>query len=64
MKAVIAIFVLSFGLAASAPVCDAASDQLGQRGCCSYHGGVCDCDRSEGRRVCCDGTYSPTCACR
>ena len=30
-------------------------------GCCSYHGGVCDC--VGGRVVCCDGTYSPSCRC-
>jgi hypothetical protein len=32
-----------------------------QRGCCSWHGGVCGCDG--GRKVCCDGTYSPSCTC-
>jgi hypothetical protein len=26
-------------------------------GCCSWHGGVCDCG-SNGRVICCDGTYS------
>jgi hypothetical protein len=31
------------------------------QGCCSYHGGECGC--SDGRDVCCDGTYSPTCSC-
>lgn len=31
------------------------------RGCCSWHKGVCDCEN--GRTVCCDGTYSPTCGC-
>lgn len=34
---------------------------LAQRGCCSWHKGVCGC--SMGRTVCCDGTYSPTCRC-
>jgi len=32
-----------------------------QRGCCSWHGGVCGC--SGGRKECCDGTLSPTCTC-
>ena len=30
-------------------------------GCCSHHGGVCGC--SNGRAVCCDDEYSPTCGC-
>lgn len=30
-------------------------------GCCSWHKGVCGC--SDGRQVCCDGTYSPSCTC-
>lgn len=37
-------------------------DELGQRGCCSWHGGVCGC--SGGSVVCCDNTYSPTCSCK
>ncbi len=32
-----------------------------RRGCCSHHGGVCGC--SNGRAVCCDGSYSPSCGC-
>lgn len=32
-----------------------------RRGCCSWHGGVCGCQN--GRTVCCDGTYSPSCTC-
>ena len=32
-----------------------------RRGCCSRHGGVCGCQN--GRVVCCDGTYSPSCTC-
>jgi hypothetical protein len=32
-----------------------------RRGCCSWHGGVCDCWL--GRVVCCDGTLSPSCGC-
>lgn len=33
-----------------------------QRGCCSWHSGVCGC--SLGRLVCCDGAYSPSCTCK
>lgn len=36
-------------------------EQLAQRGCCSWHGGVCGC--KDGRAVCCDGQFSPTCGC-
>lgn len=36
---------------------------LARQGCCSWHGGVCGCDSSVGRQICCDGTYSPTCTC-
>lgn len=32
-------------------------------GCCSWHGGVCGCDYSTDRIVCCDGTLSPSCRC-
>jgi len=35
---------------------------IAQRGCCSWHQGVCDC--SNGRVVCCDGTKSPSCTCK
>lgn len=45
-------------------VCKATSaekDEIGRRGCCSWHSGVCGC--SDGRVVCCDGSYSPTCTC-
>jgi endonuclease YncB( thermonuclease family) len=35
--------------------------ELGKRGCCSHHGGVCSC--SQGRAACCDGTLSPSCGC-
>ncbi len=35
---------------------------LAQRGCCSWHGGICGC--SWGRIVCCDGVLSPSCTCR
>ncbi len=33
-----------------------------QRGCCSHHGGVAGCG-SNGRTICKDGTYSPSCTC-
>ena len=33
-----------------------------RRGCCSWHGGVSGC-ASNGRIVCNDGTYSPSCGC-
>ena len=35
---------------------------LAGRGCCSHHGGVSGCG-SNGRQICNDGTYSPTCTC-
>jgi len=35
--------------------------KMARSGCCSWHGGVCDC--IGGRVVCCDGTFSPTCTC-
>ncbi len=34
---------------------------LAQSGCCSWHDGVCGC--SGGRKLCCDGTLSPSCTC-
>lgn len=40
----------------------APQQQIARRGCCSWHGGVCGCS-SDGRVVCCDGTYSPSCTC-
>jgi len=40
-----------------------SDDQPNQRGCCSWHGGVCGCDSSSGRVRCCDGTLSPSCRC-
>ena len=39
----------------------ATQEQLAQRGCCSWHGGVCSC--AGGRAVCCDGSLSPSCGC-
>lgn len=35
--------------------------KMARSGCCSWHGGVCDC--IGGRAVCCDGTFSPSCTC-
>jgi hypothetical protein len=37
------------------------SEQLAQRGCCSWHDGVCGC--SGGVIQCCDGSSSPSCRC-
>jgi len=34
-----------------------------KQGCCSWHGGVCGCDYSTCRVICCDGTLSPSCTC-
>lgn len=48
----------------SAPVMpsDLPTELQAQRGCCSWHGGVCGC--SNGRAQCCDGSLSPTCGCQ
>lgn len=50
----------------SAPACEASAGTLpgtlAQRGCCSWHGGVCGCYGS--RVVCCDGRLSPSCTCK
>ena len=40
---------------------DTKFDEVKQRGCCSWHGGVSGC--SGGRVTCNDGTYSPSCTC-
>ena len=37
--------------------------EIARRGCCSWHGGVCGCDRSSDRIICCDGSLSPSCTC-
>jgi hypothetical protein len=34
-----------------------------KRGCCSHHNGVCGCNASAGRQLCCDGSTSPSCGC-
>ncbi len=54
-------------LSASAVECQAAvavddSTGTGQRGCCSWHSGVCGCLGT--RVVCCDNTLSPSCTCK
>lgn len=36
---------------------------IAQRGCCSWHDGVCGCDSYSGRLQCCDGSLSPSCGC-
>lgn len=38
------------------------STGTGQRGCCSWHSGVCGCLGT--RVVCCDNTLSPSCTCK
>lgn len=40
---------------------DLKIDEVKQRGCCSHHGGVSGC--SNGKVVCNDGSYSPSCTC-
>lgn len=37
------------------------ADVVAQRGCCSYHSGVCGCVVVYVQ--CCDGTMSPSCRC-
>lgn len=51
--------LLSFGMPAHAS-CDLNGRIYGQ-GCCSWHGGECGCQ--DGRDVCCDGSFSPSCGC-
>lgn len=38
-----------------------STERLAQRGCCSWHSGVCGC--SSGVVQCCDGSNSPSCRC-
>ena len=40
-----------------------AEAEIARSGCCSHHGGVCGCDSSTDRIICCDGTLSPSCKC-
>jgi hypothetical protein len=50
------------GMRSPPPSLPEVGGPLAQRGCCSWHKGVCGC--RNGRVVCCDGTLSPTCTCR
>ena len=51
----------------SAEQCEALKEQglsgvqLAKSGCCSWHQGVCGCQN--GRVVCCDQSFSPSCTC-
>ena len=54
---ILTIVLLLLLLVFSSPKVEATS------GCCSWHGGVCGCDTSIGREICCDGSYSPSCTC-
>ncbi len=56
IKYLLYLFISIFFLTFSFPT-------YAERGCCSWHGGVCGCDTSVGRQICCDGTYSPSCTC-
>lgn len=60
LASVVLLALVAVALSPSSPA--AASDGPEKRGCCSHHQGVCGC--SAGRTTCCDGTVSPTCACR
>lgn len=62
------LMMLSFSAFAEEASCkqfqssgNTTSEQLAQRGCCSWHGGVCGC--SAGVVQCCDGSGSPSCRC-
>jgi hypothetical protein len=55
--------LLLFSIIAILAIFFMSSNALARSGCCSWHDGVCGCDTSVGRQVCCDGTYSPTCTC-
>jgi hypothetical protein len=57
MKRLLLLLALCLSLSASSTILD-----VEQRGCCSHHGGVAGC--SNGRIVCNDGSYSPTCTCK
>lgn len=51
------IFILSIVISITI-----VNDAYARRGCCSWHGGVSSCG-DNGRIICRDGTYSPTCGC-
>lgn len=65
MKRGLDSLILTFVVAFLLPFSFLASpfSAYAKRGCCSWHGGVCGCDTSVGRQICCDGTYSPSCVC-
>lgn len=57
MKRRILLFlIILFGVFLMPMIVDAG------RGCCSHHGGVVGCG-SNGKQLCADGTYSPSCTC-
>lgn len=56
MRRIILFSLMVFSFVAMAP------SALAGRGCCSWHGGQSYC-ASNGRWVCQDGTYSPSCTC-
>ncbi len=64
---IIFLMFISFNSLAKERACEQlkqegfTQEQLAQRGCCSWHGGVCNC--KGGRVVCCDGKLSPSCGC-
>jgi hypothetical protein len=64
---ILVLFVFSLNAYSGEKSCEqsssenVSSEQLARRGCCSHHGGVCNC--SGGRVVCCDGQFSPSCTC-
>ncbi len=55
-------FILISNISFAKDKCDCSGKEIAQRGCCSWHNGVCGC--SGGSVLCCDGTYSPTCSCK
>ncbi len=52
------IFIIAFSLFS---FISASADA--RQGCCSHHGGVQQCDTNNGRLLCNDNTYSPSCKC-
>ena len=58
-KVVVGLFLFLFCTSACFAISNIKIDK--RRGCCSHHGGVCGC--TQGRAVCCDGSYSPSCGC-
>ncbi|MGK6355802.1 hypothetical protein ACMGDH_11335 [Sphingomonas sp. DT-207] len=62
MKLILSLAIAGVLMGGSLPPCGIANAaEAYQRGCCSHHGGVCGC--KNGRTVCCDKTFSPTCRC-